>query len=501
MNPRLGSLRPYPFERLRSLLDGATPPAGLKNIPLSIGEPKHAPPPFIAEALTAALSSLGSYPLALGLPELRAVIATWLERRFDLAHGSVRPDDMVLPVNGTREGLFAFVQAAVDETRARAAVLMPNPFYQIYEGAALLAGAEPVYLDCDPAAGYLPDLDAVDAATWDRCQVLFLCTPGNPTGAVMPEAYLRRALELASRHDFVVASDECYSEIYLDEARPPPACCRSRRPRATGHSSAASCSTVSRSARASLGCAPDSSLAIRRCSADFVSIAPTMDARSRCTRRWPAFPPGRTRRTSARTVGSTVRSSQPSCRCCARCSTSRRRREPSTCGPSVGDDEAFARGLFAEQHVTVVPGTYLARETARGNPGRGRVRISLVASVEDCVEAARRIVAFVKTTALARAPARHAGSSGSWRWVPANAVNPSLGAPAATSCRGRLPEPIARPRSASWLRLRLRALLAHLPALRLVPLQRPRPRCALARSWLGGASISYPVARKRHSRR
>ena len=149
MNPRLGSLRPYPFERLRSLLDGATPPAGLKHIPLSIGEPKHAPPPFIAEALTAALSSLGSYPLALGLPELRAAIASWLERRFGLAPGSVRPDDMVLPVNGTREGLFAFVQAAVDETRARAAVLMPNPFYQIYEGAALLAGAEPVYLDCD----------------------------------------------------------------------------------------------------------------------------------------------------------------------------------------------------------------------------------------------------------------------------------------------------------------------------------------------------------------
>ncbi len=129
---------------------------------------------------------------------------------------------MVLPVNGTREGLFAFVQAAVDETRSRPAVLMPNPFYQIYEGAALLAGAEPVYLTCDPAHGYLPDLDAVHAATWNRCQVLFLCSPGNPTGAVMPEAYLRRALELADRHDFLVASDECYSEIYLDEAAPPP---------------------------------------------------------------------------------------------------------------------------------------------------------------------------------------------------------------------------------------------------------------------------------------
>ncbi len=158
MNPRLDLLRPYPFERLRALLAGAVPPASLPHIPLSIGEPKHAPPPFVAAALRDALDTLGSYPLALGLPELRETIARWLERRFALPVDAVAADSMVLPVNGTREGLFAFVQAMVDTTRPAPAVLMPNPFYQIYEGAALLAGAEPVYLDCDAENGCLPAL-------------------------------------------------------------------------------------------------------------------------------------------------------------------------------------------------------------------------------------------------------------------------------------------------------------------------------------------------------
>ena len=165
----------------------------------------------------------------LGLPSLREAIARWLERRFRLPAASVNAETMVIPVNGTREALFSFVQAAVDSEQdrtsamaARPLVVMPNPFYQIYEGAALLAGAEPHFLNCTAANGFLPDLDAVDAATWNRCQVLFLCSPGNPTGAVMPEAYLRRALELSARYGFVVASDECYSELYFDESSPPP---------------------------------------------------------------------------------------------------------------------------------------------------------------------------------------------------------------------------------------------------------------------------------------
>ena len=221
MNPRLDRLHAYPFERLAKLKAGASPPAELPHIGMSIGEPQHSPPDFVLEALRANLDKLGSYPATAGLPELRAACARWLERRFGLGDGRVDANTMVLPVNGTREALFAFVQAVVDE-RAAPLVLMPNPFYQIYEGAALLAGAEPYMLDTTAATSYTPDLDAVPEALWRRCQVLFLCSPGNPTGTVLPLAYLRRALTLSDRYGFVIAADECYSEIYLDEGAPPP---------------------------------------------------------------------------------------------------------------------------------------------------------------------------------------------------------------------------------------------------------------------------------------
>jgi len=396
MNPRLGRLRPYPFERLRELLEGAVPPAQLPHIPLSIGEPKHAAPPFIAEALTRALSTLGSYPAVLGIPELRAVVAAWLERRFALAPGSVRPLDMVLPVNGTREGLFSFVQAAVDETRAWPAVLLPNPFYQIYEGAALLAGAEPVHLDCDPANGWLPDLDAVTADDWNRCQVLFLCSPGNPTGAVMPMDYLRRALELADHYGFVIASDECYSEIYRDEACPP--CGLLQAAQSAGRREFERCVVFhSLSKRSS----------VPGLRSGFVAGDPALLSAFRLYRTYHGCAvPVHTQLASVpawQDEEHVVRNRELY-----------RRKFASVVPllgevldvetpdgafylwPQVGDDEAFARGLFATRNVTVLPGSYLARDTARGNPGRGRVRISLVASVDDCVEAARRIVEFVR---------------------------------------------------------------------------------------------------------
>jgi N-succinyldiaminopimelate aminotransferase len=398
MNPRLARLQPYPFERLRALLDGASPPAGLRPIPLSIGEPKHAPPPFVAEALTRALDTLGSYPLALGLPELRAAIAAWLERRFALPTGSVRPADMVLPVNGTREGLFAFVQAAVDESRPHPAVLMPNPFYQIYEGAALLAGAEPVYLTCDPRHGYLPDLDAVDAATWDRCQVLFLCSPGNPTGAVMPESYLRRAIALADRHDFLVASDECYSEIHRDEAAPPPGLLQAAL--AEGHTGFERCvvfhSLSKRSSvpglRSGFVAGDASVLAAFRLYRTYHGCAVPVHTQLASIPAWQdeahVVENRRLYRAKFDAVVPMLREvldvEMP--------------QGAFYLWPEVGDDEAFTRGLFAEQHVMVLPGSYLSRLDANGaNPGRGRVRISLVASVEDCVEAARRVVEFVRT--------------------------------------------------------------------------------------------------------
>ena len=221
MNPRLGKLHAYPFEKLAQLKAGCVPPAALPHIAMSIGEPKHAAPAFVLDTLRAHLAELGSYPATLGLPLLRDAAARWLERRFTLPAQAIDSDSMVLPVNGTREALFAIVQAVVDPTQA-AVVAMPNPFYQIYEGAALLAGAEPWFIDCDRETRFLPDLDAVPASVWQKCQLLFLCSPGNPAGAIMSQRYLEHALELAERYDFVIASDECYADLYLDETNPPP---------------------------------------------------------------------------------------------------------------------------------------------------------------------------------------------------------------------------------------------------------------------------------------
>jgi N-succinyldiaminopimelate aminotransferase len=301
---------------------------------------------------------------------------------------------MVLPVNGTREGLFAFVQAVVDASDATPAVLMPNPFYQIYEGAALLAGAEPVYLTCDAANGYLPDLDAVPAATWERCQLLFLCSPGNPTGAVMPEDYLRRALDLSNRHGFVIAADECYSEIYADEAQPPPGLLQAAH--AAGNTGFERCVVFH-------------SLSKRSSVPGLRSGFVAGDARILA-----AFRLYRTYHGCAVPVHTQL-ASIPAWNDEAHVVENRRlyrakfaavvpmlRAALDAEAPAgafylwlpVVDDESFARGLFEQQHVTVLPGSYLGREVDGRNPGRGRVRVSLVASVDDCVEAARRIVEF-----------------------------------------------------------------------------------------------------------
>jgi len=238
MNTALASLHPYPFELLRALLAGAQPPAHLPHISLSIGEPKHAPPSLVLQAMSADLHTLGIYPSTLGLPQFREAVAHWLTRRFQLPLGAVDAETMVLPVNGTREALFAFVQTVVDRSRDPV-VVMPNPFYQIYEGAALLAGAEPCFMPSTAPDDYLPDLDAVPEAIWRRCQLLFLCSPGNPTGVVASLAYLQRALQLAQRYDFIVACDECYSEIYFDEAAPPPGLLQAAH--AAGHASFERC--------------------------------------------------------------------------------------------------------------------------------------------------------------------------------------------------------------------------------------------------------------------
>jgi N-succinyldiaminopimelate aminotransferase len=402
MNPALSRLKPYPFERLRGLLAGAKPPPALPHISLSIGEPRHAAPQFILDALTDNLrASLGTYPLSAGLPEFRAAVANWLTRRFSLPSGALDPNTMVLPANGTREALFAVVQALTDRTH-EPLIVMPNPFYQIYEGAALLAGGEPYFMpqsDSKNAAGIdasLPDLDAVPESVWRRCELLFLCSPGNPTGSVASIEYLRRALELADKYDFIVASDECYSELYFDESNPPPGLLQAAI--AAGHSRFERCLVFhSLSKRSSVpglrsgfiagdaalikpfllyrtyhGCAMPNHVQLASIPAwndEQHVIENRALYREKFARVFPIL----------REVMD-VEMPQASF----------------YLWPKVADDERFTRELFEQQHVTTLPGSYIARDTPYGNPGRGRVRISLVATVDECVEAAERIRSFLR---------------------------------------------------------------------------------------------------------
>jgi N-succinyldiaminopimelate aminotransferase len=406
MNPRLERLHAYPFERLARLKAGVTPPAELAHIAMSIGEPQHTPPAFVLETLRRHLDRLGSYPATSGLPELRGACARWLERRFSLPAQSVDADTMVLPVNGTREALFAFVQAVVDD-RGDPIVLMPNPFYQIYEGAALLAGAQPYLLDTTATTLYTPDLDAVPESVWQRCQLLFLCSPGNPTGTVLSQEYLQRALALADRYDFVIAADECYTELYLDERSPPPGLLQACL--AAGHDRFQRCVVFhSLSKRSS----------VPGLRSGFVAGDPEIMKR---------FLLYRTYHGSAMPVPTQL-ASIVAWQDDAHAAENRRlyqekfERVLPILAPVMqvekpagafylwpdigGDDERFTRELFGSKNITVLPGSYLARASTAagsargagtlGNPGAGRVRISLVASVAQCVEAAERLKDFVQ---------------------------------------------------------------------------------------------------------
>jgi N-succinyldiaminopimelate aminotransferase len=396
MNPALSRLQAYPFERLRALLAGAAAPAGLSSISLSIGEPKHEPPAFVLEALAANVHQLDSYPATRGLPQLRAAMAAALQRRFLPAEVSLDPQTMVLPVTGTREGLFALVQAVVDPSR-NALVAMPNPCYQIYEGAALLAGAEPYFLNTTAAAGFVPDLDAVPAAIWRRCQLLFLCSPGNPTGTVLPLSVLRRALELAERHDFIIAADECYADLYLDEAQPSPSLLRAAAE--AGDRAFRRCMVFhSLSKRSSLpglrsGLVAGEAALIERfllyrtyhgCAmplpVQLASIAAWSDDEHVSANR-------RLYQCKFERVLPILRPVLPQLQ------------RPDGAfylwAQIEGDDLRFARALYERANLIVLPGSFMAREAHGQNPGRGRVRISLVPELAQCVEAAERLRAFV----------------------------------------------------------------------------------------------------------
>lgn len=397
MHPDLDRLHPYPFEKLATLKADVEPPRGLDHIALSIGEPKHPTPGFITEEVLTHLHGLSSYPTTKGVASLRKAIADWLERRFDLPSESLDADRHVLPVNGTREALFAFAQAVIDPT-TDAVVVMPNPFYQIYEGAALLAGAEPHYVSATAESGFIPDFDEVPDEIWQRCQLLYLCSPGNPTGAVLGLDRLKQLIALADQHDFTIAADECYSEIYEDEDNPPPGLLQaatdmgrtdyrrcvvfhslSKRSNAPGLRSgfvAGDPEILERFLRYRTyhGCAMPPHHQAASIAA-WKDEAHVRDNRQLYRQKFDAV---------TQILGDVLPADRPQGGFYL---------WPETPIP----DDAFTRGLFAARNVTVLPGSYLSRDTHKGNPGANRVRMALVASLDECVDAAKRIRTYAES--------------------------------------------------------------------------------------------------------
>lgn len=397
MNSDLNKLQRYPFEKLAALKAGITPPPALEHIALSIGEPKHTPADFVLNTLKENISEFSKYPSTKGLPELRQTIANWANKRFILST-PLDSDAQVLPVNGTREALFAFAQAVVDGKNKNPYVVMPNPFYQIYEGAALLAGAEPYFLNCTETTNFIPDFSAVPAKVWGKCQLLYLCSPGNPTGAVISSTQYQTLIKLADTYDFIIASDECYSELYDNEASPPvgllQACSE------MGRNDYARCTVFhSLSKRSNLPglrsgfIAGDEKLLAQfllyrtyhGCAmpipTQFASIAAWSDE-SHVLENRQAY---REKFTAVLSIlGNSLDVKRPEAGFYL---------WPKT--PITGEE--FAKRLYAEQNITVVPGSFLSRSTEHGNPGEHYVRIALVATMEECVDAAERIKLFIQT--------------------------------------------------------------------------------------------------------
>ena len=401
MNPDLNRLHPYPFEKLAKLKAGITPNNELSHIALSIGEPKHKPPAFVLEELVESLAKIANYPLTKGTPELRQSIANWLGRRFKLPTDSLDIEKNILPVNGTREALFAFAQAMVNRensNQAKPLVCMPNPFYQIYEGAAILAGAEPYFYNTTADTNYLPDFEAIDDATWKRCQIIYICTPGNPTGSVITKEQMQWLINKAEEFDFIIASDECYSEIYFDDEKPP-------------------CGLLE--AAAEMG-----NTQYRRC-----VVFHSLSKRSNLPGLRSGFVAGDAEIMQAFLKYRTYHG----------CAMSGHHQHASICAwddeqhviesraiyrekfktvleiispvidvklPDAGfylwpktpiADTDFAQQLFAEKNITVLPGQYLSRTANNINPGENHIRMALVATIEETTEAAHRIKHFLET--------------------------------------------------------------------------------------------------------
>jgi N-succinyldiaminopimelate aminotransferase len=397
MNPRLGLLQPYPFEKLRALLAGVTPPAGLRPIVLSIGEPQHPTPAFIKEKIAESLGGLARYPLTKGLPELRQSMAAWIAKRHGL--GRIDPESEVIPVSGTREALFSIAQAVLDPADAEALVMCPNPFYQIYEGAAILGGARPYFVNALAGNGFRPDWDAIPEAVWKRTRMLYACSPNNPNGRVMPREEWRRLFLLSDRYGFVIVSDECYSEIYFDESAPPIGAMRvareigrdgfpnlvvmgslSKRSNAPGLRSGFAAGDRAILERFLLyrtyhGSALGNAVQLASIAA-WDDEAHVVENRRLYREKFARF---------RELLEPVLPLSMPQAAFYYWAAV------------PGGDDTRFARDLYAATAITVLPGSYLSREAHGANPGAGFVRIALVSTLEETVEAAQRMRKFVSS--------------------------------------------------------------------------------------------------------
>ena len=394
MNPLLQSLQPYPFERLKQLFSTVTPSEKYAPISLGIGEPRHATPRLVLDALATSTEALSSYPATAGLPAMRQSCAKWVQRRYGL---TLNPDTQILPINGSREALFAFAQTIVDSTKAGATVVCPNPFYQIYEGAALLAGAQAYYAPSDPALNFNVDWSKVPENVWKTTQLLFVCSPGNPTGSVMPLEDWEKLFELSDRYGFVIASDECYSEIYFREVPPLGGLEAAFKLGRTDYKNLVAFTSLSKRSNVpgmrSGFVAGDTKLlkqfllyrtyhgSAMSGMVQAASIAAWNDEahvvanRDMYRQKFASVTPLLAQALDVKLpdAGFYLWAAVPG-----------------------GDDQAFARDLLAQYNVTVLPGSFLARESHGFNPGAGRIRMALVAETQECMQAAQRIVEFVQ---------------------------------------------------------------------------------------------------------
>jgi N-succinyldiaminopimelate aminotransferase len=397
MNPGLALCHPYPFEKLAQLKQGIVPPQGKPHIAMSIGEPAHATPGFIEAALFGHISGLGTYPTTKGVPALRQAIADWLGKRFNIPQEAIDPETHVLPVSGTREALFSIAQAVINPAD-KAVVVMPNPFYQIYEGAALLAGAEPYFLNTTEETGYLPDFDSVPEAIWQRCQLIYICSPGNPSGTVMPQTQIGQLLNLAEKYDFLIASDECYSELYDDEGNPPAGLLQTAY--AMGNTGFKRCLVFHSLSKRSN--APGLRSGFVAGDAEIMKAYFQYRTYQGCAMPLP-------------TQQASILAWQDETHVIENRQLYRAKFAAvidilgnvcDICKPEASfyvwlktkiDDTEFAQRLFAQENVTVLPGSYLSRAAHGINPGTDHVRIALVAPLAECIEAAQRIKNFINT--------------------------------------------------------------------------------------------------------